>query len=163
MIAPVLQSTICLFAISEAWRDADRIARHLPIRHGLSLLFRAAVSGVFIACASVLHWIAFRDLWFLIYIPMSWALWTICFRLTLNHEHRKPWHYLGPVIYLRVKGKDSWYDGLWHRLAFAIWMNLFDDGGDDLPRPYPAHWPGAMAYGFEGSVLIASVIATTFA
>lgn len=135
--------------------DVRSIELDEAINHGKEWRFRLLQ----MACLMVLLW-AFgwiiSENWsaVMLFLPTVWAVWTINFRLTLNRGREFDWWYLGSILRYRTK-KDSWYDTVFHFLAWVVTgLKRTKIHGHST---YPVRLPAILAYAFEVAVGLVGV------
>lgn len=143
-------------AYMEAVTDALTIAEGRKIDHAAELRDRVILclgAGLFMAGLSRnMEWRT------LLWLPAAWGLFTAAFRWILNGRRKLDWRYVSP---------SNWYDriflgygirrmGYWDIMAAkSSHMALYP-----LMEKYASdvHRAGAIAYAFEGIILVASLI-----
>lgn len=137
-------------ALNEARNDANDIAANRPINHKQGLWCRIVlVGGVCLLFAIPIAWRE-GSLWPLVrLVGVSWASFTILFRVFLNSMRGLDWRYVSP---------SNWTDRLWMSIAsgriminHGPWYRVFEPYRNRVNRA------GTLAYCFEASVLIAAV------
>lgn len=124
-----------LFALWCSRDDAQQIARHSKIYHGLQWCFRAAV------VVAVCYW------WASWWLALGMAgLFSAVFRWDLNGRRGLDWRYVSP---------SNWYDRLW------IWLySVIDHSQYELGSwGYKTIKAGTMAYIVEALLFIGVVVA----
>lgn len=133
-----------LFALWCSRDDAQQIARHSKIYHGLQWSFRAAL------VVAVCYW------WASWWLALGMAgLFSAVFRWDLNGRRDDWWWYLGPRLEERGS-KDSLYDTALHWIAWTASSRKRDDEARPI---YSDKLPGTMAYIFEALLFVGVVIA----
>ena len=131
-----------LFAVLSGWWDARAIKRQEEIDHGVRWTFRAMVVGV--ACCVAMMFTD-RPTWHVFPLAVGCGfLFSAVFRLSLNLWRKEWWWYMGRMLGLRTE-KDSWYDGVFHWVAWAFNRFKAFEGYPD----YPERLPAILAFAFE--------------
>lgn len=159
---PILIVCIVLFAWKEAGDDARAIAESnktgKPFTHDdPDRYIMGIVITLILSVASQLECVTW---WALLYFPITWAVFTISFRFLLNRKRGKYWAYVSA---------SNGYDRLWmsisHWSMFGLWpggntlqfdSRLYMDGSH-LPITRYINRSGTIAYGFEATILLASI------
>ena len=138
---------VIYFAFTEGKSDAFKISKNIPIDHVDAWIKRALTClGMFGLAGVAIHPMTFRT--FLL-LPMAAFLFSAVFRSSLNDARGKVWFYMGAYIPMRT-GKDSWYDGAFHWIAWAFTgFRLTEYPGGVLFSTYNERIPAILAYTFE--------------
>ncbi len=138
---------VIYFAFTEGKSDAFKISKNIPIDHVDAWIKRALTClGMFGLAGVAIHPMTFRT--FLL-LPMAAFLFSAVFRSSLNDARGKVWFYMGAYIPMRT-GKDSWYDGAFHWIAWAFTgFTIITGPKGDRYSTYPERLPAILAYTFE--------------
>lgn len=136
-------------ACMEAVTDALAIAEDRKIDHASELRERVILclaGGLFIAGLSRnMEWRT------LLWLPAAWGLFTPAFRWMLNRARKLDWRYVSP---------SNWYDTQFIGMTDALSAPFGHDYGYAVSKPYQRmiHRAGTIAYAFELTILLASLI-----
>jgi hypothetical protein len=158
---PILILAIILFAWKEALDDARAIAESnktkKPFTHDdPDRYIMGIVITLILSVASQLECVTW---WALLYFPITWAVFAISFRFLLNRKRGKHWAYVSPS-----NGYDWWFlKRVWFTMdghvttqkhAIIYHWQVYPGGPFYLKANHRA---GAIAYGFEATILLASI------
>ena len=149
----IIAAFALFFAHYCAWDDFTQIGKDEPVHHVKQWLIRAGISVAAIIIISGVGEVLTLRMFGLMSVAVAF-LFSAWFRYRLNKLRGLEWYYMGPVLSDRTK-KDSWYDGLYHWLAYAIsgFNAVYYDG---YHTTYSLNTPGKIAYATEITLTIAA-------
>lgn len=158
---PILILAIVLFAWKEAVdddgaiektnKDGTKFSHYDPDRYIVGVV----ITMVLVAFSQWKN----PTWWAFLYFPITWAVFTISFRFLLNRKRGKHWAYVSPS-----NGYDWWFlKRVWFTMdghvttqkhAIIYHWQVYPGGPFYLKANHRA---GAIAYGFEATILLASI------